>query len=189
MLAQISEKCKFDRAFDKENIMNWQLLMELSDAVGLPGYEKNVRKILRREFSKLGGQVKTDALGNIFCHIQGNGKILMLDAHMDEVGFMIKHIDENGFIYVVPLGGIDPRAYYAQRVIIFGKKPIVGIVGSTPPHLQAEKAKENVPEIEDCFIDTGFPPDVVFENIKIGDCMLRFKMYRDGEFVHRQSFR
>ncbi len=151
--------------------MNFALLKELSDAVGLPGAEENVREILKREISPLTDDIKIDAMGNLIAHIPGDGPVLMLDAHTDEVGFMVSHIDENGFLRVVPLGGIDPRVFYAQRLKVFGKKTLTGIVGALPPHLTRSdpSQRDKIIPIEDCFIDLGMSAEKVSSNVKVGD--------------------
>lgn len=151
--------------------MNWTLLKELSDAVGLPGAEVNVREILRREIQLLTDEIAIDAMGNLIAHIPGDGPVLMLDAHIDEVGFMVSHIDNDGFVRVVPLGGIDPRVFYAQRVIIWGREPLVGVVGAIPPHLTRSDPSQRditVP-IEECFIDLGLRADKVKSLVRVGD--------------------
>ena len=151
--------------------MNWELLVELSDAPGVPGAEEKICDIIEREISGFTDQIKIDPMGNIIAHIPGDGPKLMLDAHMDEVGFMVSHIDEMGFIRVISLGGIDPRVFYAQRVVIWGRETIPGVVGTIPPHLTRndKSSRENVVPLEDCFIDTGLSADKVHELVKIGD--------------------
>ena len=115
--------------------MNIKLLKTLCETPGLPGAEGPVKKIIKKEFGKLTKEVSEDALGNIIAHIPGKGPKLVLDAHTDEVGFMINHIDKRGFVRVTSLGGMDPRVFYGQRLIIYGKKPLVGMVGAIPPHI------------------------------------------------------
>jgi len=151
--------------------MNWQLLKKLCDTPGLPGAEDKIRDIVRREFSTLTSEIEVDAIGNIIAHIPGDGPRLMLDGHMDEVGFMVSHIDKSGFIKVISLGGIDPRVFYAQRLVIWGKEPVIGIVGAVPPHLTRndKSSRDTATPIEDCFIDTGFSAEKVFDLVKIGD--------------------
>jgi len=151
--------------------MNWQLLKKLSDTPGLPGTEDKIREILHKELAGLTDEITIDPMGNLIAHIPGDGPKLMLDAHMDEVGFMVRHIDKAGFLRVIALGGIDPRVFYAQRVVIWGKEPVIGVVGAVPPHLtRGDKSSRNeaVP-IEECFIDTGLSAEKVVELIKIGD--------------------
>jgi len=150
--------------------MDWHLLKKLTDTPGLPGSEDKIRDILNVEFSALTNEIHVDGMGNIIAHIRGDGPKLMLDAHMDEVGFMVRHIDNQGFLHVISLGGIDPRVFYSQRVVIWGREQIIGVVGAAPPHLSRGKPgnDEAVP-IEDCFIDTGLSAEKVRELVKLGD--------------------
>ncbi len=151
--------------------MNWKLLKELSDEPGAPGYEEKIRTIMIREFKNLTDEISIDPMGNVIAHIPGIGSKLMIDAHMDEVAFIVNYIDKEGFIRVIPLGGIDPKVFYAERLIIWGKRPIVGVVGSIPPHITRDKteSESKSTSIEDCFIDTGLDNKTVLENISIGD--------------------
>ncbi len=151
--------------------MDYSLLKELSDAVALPGAEDLVRDILKREIEPIADDLKVDAMGNLIAHIQGEGPVLMLDAHMDEVGFMVSHIDVGGFLRVIPLGGIDPRVFYAQRVVVWGKRPLSGVVGAIPPHLTRSdpSSRNEVIPIEDCFIDLGLREDKVKSLVSVGD--------------------
>ena len=153
--------------------MNWEFLIQLSDTPALPGNEEPIRKIIIHELRKLTDEIQVDKLGNVIAHIQGNGLKLMLDAHMDEIGFMVSHIDDKGFIRVLPLGGVDPKVFYAQRVIIWGKEKIPGVVGTTPPHLTRKdpSEKDKIVPIEDCFIDTGLPAEKVHSLISVGDAV------------------
>ncbi len=151
--------------------MNWPLLIELCDTPGAPGHEESIAKIAHREFSKFTDDVTIDSVGNVIAHIHGDGLKVALDAHSDEVAFIVSHVDKEGFIRVIPLGGIDPRVFTAQRVVVHGKTLLRGVVGSIPPHLTKGKEAErdrSVP-IEDSFIDTGLPAAKVHELVKIGD--------------------
>ena len=115
--------------------MEIKLLKQLCEVPGLPGDEGPVREIVISNLKEHTEEIRIDALGNVIAHIPGDGPRLLLDAHMDEVGFMVKHIDQRGFIRVIPLGGIDPRVFYGQRVVVWGKKPLVGMVAALPPHI------------------------------------------------------
>ncbi len=151
--------------------MNWNLLKELCDTPGVSGHEEAIAKIVRREFADMTDDIVTDPVGNVIAHIHGEGPAVELDAHTDEVGFIVSHIDSEGFIRVIPLGGIDPRVFYAQRVVIHGKKTLPGVVGATPPHLtrgSLEDRTKAVP-IADAFIDTGLSAKKVLESVRVGD--------------------
>ncbi len=151
--------------------MDFSLLEKLSNAFGVAGKEDQVREIVREELEIICDEVWVDNLGSVIGHKKGASPRVVIDAHIDEVGFMVSHIDNEGFVRVLPVGGVDPRVFYSQRVKIFGKKVIRGVVGSIPPHLTRGKKADldRVPEIEDCFIDTGLIPEEVFKNISIGD--------------------
>lgn len=154
-----------------EREMNWELLKELCDTPGVPGHEQAVAEIMRREFAELTDDVATDPMGNVIAHIRGDGIRVALDAHTDEVGCIVSHVDDRGFIRVMPLGGIDPRVFGAQRVVVHGKRRLQGVVGSVPPHLTRGKESDrdrSVP-IEDSFIDTGLSGEEVRETVRVGD--------------------
>jgi endoglucanase len=134
-----------------------ELLGRLSVAYGPSGYEDDVRKIIIDEMKKSKGKPKIDSLGNVYAEIKsaGKGPRIMVSAHMDEVGFIIKFIEDSGFLRFGNLGIIDPRILSAQRILINGLKPVVGVIGSRPPHvLTPDEAKKAV-ELGDLYIDIG----------------------------------
>ena len=161
--------------------MNIKLLKLLCETPGLPGAEEPVKKIIKKEFEKLTKEVSEDALGNIIAHISGKGPKLVLDAHTDEVGFMVNHIDKRGFVRVTSLGGMDPRVFYGQRLIIYGKKPLVGMVGAVPPHISKSGNNKEVPEIEDCVVDLGLRADKVHKLVSIGDVVSFYPPFEETE--------
>ena len=149
--------------------MNIALLKELCDTPGLPGDENRIRDIFIREIREHTDRVKIDVLGNIIANIPGKGPKLVLDAHMDEVDFMINHIDERGFIHVTPLGGMDPRVFYGQRLLFWGKEPVTGMVGAIPPHISKNSNNSEVPDVDDCVVDAGLSAEKVKDILKTGD--------------------
>ncbi|MFA9408014.1 MAG: M42 family metallopeptidase [Candidatus Dadabacteria bacterium] len=161
--------------------MNIKLLKLLCETPGLPGAVDPVKKIIKKEFEKLTKEVSEDALGNIIAHIPGKGPKLVLDAHTDEVGFMVNHIDKRGFVRVTSLGGMDPRVFYGQRLIIYGKKPLVGMVGAVPPHISKSGNNKEVPEIEDCVVDLGLRADKVHKLVSIGDVVSFYPPFEETE--------
>jgi len=171
--------------------MDFSLLERLSNAFGISGREDEVREIVKEELKGLCDEVWVDNLGSVIGHRKGSPPRLVLDAHIDEVGFMVNHIDKEGFVRVLPVGGVDQRVFYAQRVKIFGRKLIKGVVGSTPPHLTRGQQSElgRVPEIEDCFIDTGLPRDVVLKNVRVGDYVgFDSHFFDNGESLFGKAF-
>jgi endoglucanase len=152
--------------------MNTELLKELCEARGVPGQEVNIRRIVRREMNTLTDELRLDPMGNLYATFPGESDArIMIAAHMDEIGFMIKHIDDKGFLRLQPLGGFDPRQLFAQRVLVSqsdgGMAPGVLCYATKPPHLLSKPDKD-APELEQFFVDTGMPVDKVKETFEIG---------------------
>ncbi len=146
------------------------LLKQLCNAFGVSGAEGEVRDILRQELSTL-GETKTDALGNLFVKKGANHRqpTLMLCAHMDEVGFMIKHIDNNGFLKFDKIGGIDDRILVSKNVVV-GPNKIKGVIGAKAIHLQEPKEREIPLKTKDLYIDIGATSKEDAEKqVKVGD--------------------
>ena len=105
--------------------INVKLLKEICEVAGAPGHEQRVREIVLREIKKLCDKISIDNMGNVTAFKKGKkDKKVMIAAHMDEIGFIVTHIDENGFLRFIPLGGFDPKTLTAQRVKVHGKKDI-----------------------------------------------------------------
>jgi len=133
-----------------------ELLKKLCNAHGVSGFEGKVTEIMKKEFKKSCESIEIDSFGNVIAKKGKGEKKIMLAAHMDEIGLMVKHINEKGFINFVKIGGIDDRVLINQRVIIKTKKgDIPGVIGSKPPHLQKEEERKNVIKHEELFIDIG----------------------------------
>jgi putative aminopeptidase FrvX len=132
------------------------LLEKLCRAHGISGFEGEVVGIMKTELGKTCDEVYTDSFGNIIGR-KGEGQTkIMLAAHIDEVGLMVKHITKEGFIHFVKIGGIDNRLLLNQRVVIRTKKgDVLGVIGSKPPHLQKEEEKKKVVKHDEMFIDVG----------------------------------
>lgn len=134
-----------------------RMLEELTDAPGVPGFEAEVRKVIRKHLPN-GVKTSTDALGSILCEKRGGADRprIMIPGHMDEVGFMVKVITKKGFIKFQPLGGWWDQVLLSQRVEIHGKKgPVTGVVGSKPPHLLPADQRSKVMTVDKMYIDVG----------------------------------
>ena len=134
------------------------LLKEITEANGVSGYETEVRKIMTRELEKSADSIEYDKMGSILGIKNGSSDSprIMTIGHMDEVGFMVKEITAEGFIKFLPLGGWWGHVALGQRMrIITSKGTIIGVVGSTPPHLLPLEERKKVLEIKDMFIDVG----------------------------------
>ena len=154
--------------------INTKLLAEICEVAGAPGHEQRVREIVLREVKSLVDEIKMDNMGNIVAIKKGKeSKKVMIGAHMDEIGFIVTHIDDKGFIYFHTLGGFDPKTLTAQRVIIHGTEDVMGVMGSKPVHLMTVADKAKPPTIKDYFIDTGRPKEELEKIISIGDTITR----------------
>jgi putative aminopeptidase FrvX len=139
------------------------LIKELSEANGVSGFEDEVLGVIRRYGEGL-GEWEEDLMRNLCLCRKGwkEGKpMLMLDAHSDEVGFMIRAIRPNGTLDFVPLGGWVPCCLPAHKVLVRNSRGewIPGIIASKPPHYLSEAEKKQAPEISDMAIDVGASSD------------------------------
>lgn len=133
------------------------LLKDLTQLFGPPGFEEEVRTLIRQRIASLVDRLEEDAVGNLTAWRQGpTDQIVMLDAHTDEVGLMVSHIDDQGFLRFAPLGGWDGRLFPGSRVTLRGPGGFIpGVVGFTPPHLTKPEERNKALPPEDLFIDIG----------------------------------
>lgn len=154
--------------------INVNLLKEICEVAGAPGFEQRVRNIVKREVAPLVDELKTDNLGNVIAVKKGKAeKKIMIGAHMDEIGFITTHIDEQGFLRFTTLGGFDAKTLTAQRVIVHGKKDLVGVMGSKPIHVMTPEERTKAPKTTDYFIDLGMTKKEVQKIVQIGDPITR----------------
>lgn len=135
-----------------------ELLKELTEAFGVSGFEDEVREKIRQRVTPLADQVEVDALGNLHAVLNPKQEFtLMLEAHMDEVGFVVKGLEEDGFLRLAPLGGWDVRLLPGQTILVRGTKGrfYTGLLGSIPPHVQEAEEKNKVLGWKDLFVDVG----------------------------------
>ncbi|WP_414468752.1 M42 family metallopeptidase [Methanobacterium sp. ACI-7] len=134
------------------------LLEKLSNAPGVSGFEGEIRKIMTEELTGHVDEIETDGLGNLIAVKKGSGKgkKIMLAAHMDEIGLMVRHIDKEGFVKFTKIGGINDQMLLNQEVYIHSEEGIVlGVIGAKPPHRMKAAEKRKVVEYENMFIDIG----------------------------------
>jgi endoglucanase len=137
--------------------METTLLRKLSNAYGPPGYEDEVRDLLRAELEGCADETKVDKLGNvIFWHRGKKGKpLIMLAAHTDEVGFLVRHIEDQGYLRI-HAWGVVPNLLPGQRLLFRGKKgDLKGVVGTKPPHIMSEEERKKPVVLDDLFVDIG----------------------------------
>jgi len=134
------------------------LLEQLSNAFGPSGHEDDVREILTGVVRPLVDEVRVDRMGNLVATRRGRRQdVLLLDAHMDEVGFLVSYIDEAGFLRLSPLGGWDARVLpgHALTIACRDGQRIRGVIGTVPPHVTSEADRAKALSLDDLFVDVG----------------------------------
>lgn len=147
----------------------------LTELQGVPGDEKRVRNYMEEQLSPSADKMIYDNLGGVFGVKHGNGPRVMVAGHMDEVGFMVTQITDNGMIRFQPLGGWWSQVMLAQRVQVMTDKSIIpGVIGSIPPHLLTESQRNKPMEIKNMLIDIGADDkaDVLQLGVKPGDSIV-----------------
>lgn len=154
-----------------------------------------MRRLVLEMLEPLCDEVSTDALGNVIGVKRGRKandtvRKLMLSSHMDEISFLVTHVDDNGFIRFTPLGGFDSRTLTAQRVLVHGKtKDLLGVLGSKPIHLMTDEEKRSAPKLEDYFVDLGLPAEEVQSLVDVGDTITRQReLVTIGNTLNGKSF-
>jgi endoglucanase len=167
--------------------MDLPLLRDLCEASGPPGAEDRVREVVRTRLAATADRVDDLAMGCIDGVREPDGDSagrLMLAAHMDEIGLMVTHVDDRGYVKFIPLGGWDARTLVGQRVLIHGREDVLGIVGTTPVHLLDEAARNKTPKMEDLTIDLGLPAERAQDLVRKGDVATRVRDLAElGELV------
>jgi putative aminopeptidase FrvX len=148
-----------------------ELLKKLSNAHGVSGSEGSVYEVIKKELKGYTDEIREDPMGNLVAVKKGGKFSVMLAAHMDEIGLMVKYIDEKGFIRFVTLGGWFAPTLYNQRVIFHGTRGnVTGVIGGKPPHLMEEEERKKGVKTDDMFADVGAknPDEVKGLGIEIG---------------------
>jgi putative aminopeptidase FrvX len=153
--------------------LNEALLRRLIETPGVPGREERQREIAREELSALTDEVRTDSLGSVIGTKRGRDDArVMVAAHMDEIGFLVKHVDDKGFLRLQTLGGHDPANMVSQRVIVTTASgaALRGALqpARKPPHLSRDE-EQKPPKAEDFYVDLGMPAEEVKEAVRVGD--------------------
>jgi endoglucanase len=160
---------------------HFSLLREFSNTPSPSGFEQPLQRIVRRELQDYADSVDTDVMGNVIAcrraeagsYAAERAQRVMLAGHCDEIGFMIHYIDEQGFLFFTPIGGVDAHIVPGQRVHVHTKNgPILGVVGKKPIHQIDPKERENVVKFKAQFVDIGVEDrDAALELVSIGDPM------------------
>jgi putative aminopeptidase FrvX len=134
-----------------------ELLRELTEAAGISGYEREVRDVIRRHLKDITA-IEQDRLGSIICRRDGKSERprIMLAGHMDEIGFIVKLLTDEGFIKFSPVGGWWGHVMLAQRVVIKTRKgDVTGLIGSKPPHILSDEERKKLLDPKDMYVDVG----------------------------------
>ena len=174
--------------------LNFDLLKRLCETPGVPGHEDRVRALVMEELTPLADEISVDVMGNVVALKKGagGGPRVMLAAHMDEIGFLVKFIDDEGFLRLQTLGGWDPRTMVAQRVHVhgFAGQTLLGTLmpSGKPIHLLSAEELNKSPKVEEFFVDLGLPVDRVNALVERGDTVTMARTTeRVGECVVSKS--
>lgn len=154
-----------------------RFLKDICQAPGISGYEHHVAKIIKAACCRYADEVRQDRLGNVVFYKRGMGEDgtrprLLLAAHMDEIGLMVTKIEDDGFLRISAVGGIDPRTIVGQEVVLYGRDTLPGVIGAKPPHLTDEKERSKGHKMEDLYLDLALPAGKVKEWVRPGDLAL-----------------
>lgn len=149
-----------------------KLIKELSDLRGISGFEYRISDKIAEYFRPYADDVTVDTLGNVIavkrCGKE-NAKKIMIEAHCDEIGLMVRDIDDRGFVTMAMVGGVDARILPSSEVVIHGRKDVPGVIGAKPPHLQEADEAKKASKLTDMAIDTGMNADEVKKYVSVGD--------------------
>ncbi len=157
--------------------MNIDLLRKLCETPGVPGHEERVRDLIKAEIKGLFDDVHEDAMGSLHCVRKGKGKSpqrIMLLCHMDEIGFLVSHITDKGYLYLQPVGGFDPRNLFSRRVVVCtgdGDLKAVMNPGGRPVHISSPEDRKKIPQPHEFFVDTGLGEEAR-DKVRIGDMVV-----------------
>lgn len=169
--------------------INVELLSEICRTPGAPGFEQKVRELVIRELKGSVDSIEIDNMGNLSAIKKGKSeKRVMIGAHMDEIGFIVTHIDDEGFLRFHTLGGFDPKTHTSQRVVVHGKKDLIGVMSSKPIHVMSPEEKNKLPKNSDYFIDLGMKRKEVEKYISVGNPITRQRdLIEMGNCVNSKS--
>lgn len=167
-----------------------QLLKKLTETPGVPGREERVRELILEETKGMFDETRVDDMGNLICHKKpgkktagksgkkktasksgGSAKKVVLACHMDEIGFYVKHIDDKGRLRVHNAGGFDTRNLFARRVLVQGKKDLLGVMNPSgrPIHVATDEEKKKTYQISEFFVDLFLDKKQVDKLVQVGD--------------------
>ena len=153
--------------------MDQELFDRVCNAPGVPGYEDEAQAVVMEALRPCCDEVRRDRIGNVIGlkkatrpPADGSPPLkVVIAAHADEIGMMVKHIDSNGFIRCEQMGGLNAQVIVSQRMVIHGRKPVGAVV---VPDTR-EESKDKVPKVQDAYLDTGLPREALCELVQVGD--------------------
>jgi len=151
---------------------SFQFLKRLLDAPGPSGFETLAARVWRAEAETISDRVVTDVQGNTLATVGGGGPRVMLAGHIDEIGVMVTHVDDDGYLYIDGIGGWDPQVLVGQRIRFLTRKgEVVGVVGKKPIHLMKTEEKEKSVKLSELWVDVGVRAraDAEGRGIRVGD--------------------
>ena len=164
-------------------------LAELVEAPSPSGFEQPAAEVFRSYVSEWTDEVETDVLGNVHAILRGtgDGPSVMLAGHMDEIGFMVTHITDEGFLAFGPIGGVDAHLLPGTRVHVHAADgPLLGVLGRMPIHFLEKEERKQVAKLHKLFVDLGMGKDEVEEKVRIGDPMTFASGYEElGDALRR----
>jgi len=170
--------------------MEIDLLQRLCETAGVPGHEDRIRELVVHALEERVDELTVDPIGNVIAMRRGTGgPRMMLSAHMDEIGFIVTHVDDDGFLRFLPLGGFDAKTLTAQRVVVHAAGgDLLGVMGTKPIHIMTEEERKQPPKIEDYFIDLGLVKADVEAQVRVGDVVTRQReLVRVGRTINCKS--
>ena len=168
------------------------LLKQLSETPGVSGREERVRELIEKELKGVVDELTVDAMGNLTAikrSTKDGAPKAMIAAHMDEIGFYVRHIDDRGFVRVQKVGGFDPRNLFARQVTVHASRTdeeLIGVMnpGGKPIHISTAEERKKVPELESFYVDLGLSADDVRAKVRVGDMITLNQQFIDlGEVV------
>lgn len=159
--------------------MDFELLQEIVEAPGAPGFENTIRETIQSIIEPYVDDLSIDGIGNLIARVgpKRGAPVVMAVAHMDEIGLISTYVDDSGFIRFHTLGGFDPSTLITQRVLVHtaDAEDLMGVIGSKPIHVQSATERKKAPKIESLYIDVGLPPDEVRTLVPSGTPITRYR--------------
>ncbi len=158
--------------------MNIELLKQLCTAPGLSGREEGVRAVIMDAFRTLTGDITVDSMGNVTARLPGDGTgpRVMVAAHMDQIGFIVKHVEKDGWLKLQRVGGVPAQYQFARGARVFTRQHgmLNGLFAYSPkaPHNTTPEDAGKLPRIEAAYVDLGLPGERVNEMVSVGDVVL-----------------